>query len=118
MLRSRILTLTAPFALALMSLSGCMENRRSEIPNSATLASSGNTRVTYTAPQAGTIWIYDAQNDKIDYSGPIDMNQSVVIDPPTRQITIEGRIVSDQVISAGDEHRIFYRPNSMMGSGS
>jgi hypothetical protein len=55
------------------------------------------------------IWVYDVTNDRIDYSGPLPMNQLVTVDPGTNSITINGHIVSD-TLQPGTQHRIYFVP--------
>jgi hypothetical protein len=97
-------------ALALAIFSGCAVDRLSNIPSNATIASSGNDHLSYTAPSYGTIWVYDVSNDRIDYSGPVSMNEAVTVDPSANSVTINGRIVADKV-DQGAQHRIYFVPS-------
>jgi hypothetical protein len=109
MLKSRYLAIpTCVLATALFF--GCQTDRVNNIPPSAMLASSGNAQLTYTAQSDGTVWVYDVNNDRIDYSGPLMANQSIVVDSTTRQITVDGRIVSDKTLNSGAQHRIYFQP--------
>jgi len=109
MIRTRFFALPLTGALALMILSGCATDAFSNIPGNATIASSGNDHLSYTAPSYGRIWVYDASNDRIDYSGPISMNQMVKVDPGTNAVTINGQVVADKLIQ-GAQHRIYFVP--------
>jgi hypothetical protein len=109
MTRTRFFSLSIRWALALPILSGCAMDAFSNIPANATIASSGNDHLSYTAPSFGRIWVYDATNDRIDYSGPLPMNQLVTVDPGTNSITINGHIVSD-TLQPGAQHRIYFVP--------
>ena len=53
--------------------------------------------------------MYDVTNDRIDYSGPLAMNEAVTVDPNTNTVTINGRIVSD-TLKQGAQHRIYFVP--------
>lgn len=96
-------------ALALGILSGCAADQFSNIPSNATIASSGNDHLSYTAPSYGRIWVYDVTNDRIDYSGPLKMNEAIEVDPRSSSITIDGRVVSD-TLAQGSQHRIYFVP--------
>lgn len=109
MTRTRAFTLPIMWLLALAILSGCATDPLSNIPASATIASSGNDHLSYTAPSYGRIWVYDVTNDRIDYSGPLSMNEAVAVDPKTNTVTINGRIVSD-TLQQGAQHRIYFVP--------
>ena len=109
MIRMRSLSLPIMLALALAILSGCATDRSSNIPSNAIVASSGNDHLSYTAPSFGTIWVYDVTNDRIDYSGPVSINEAVSVDPKTNTITIDSRVVADK-LTQGAQHRIYFEP--------
>lgn len=96
-------------ALTLAILSGCATDAFSNIPGNATVASSGNDHLSYTASTFGRIWVYDATNDRIDYSGPLRINQAVSVDPKSNSVTIDGRVVADK-LTQGAQHRIYFVP--------
>ncbi|MGA3067865.1 MAG: hypothetical protein ABSF29_13560 [Tepidisphaeraceae bacterium] len=108
--RIRSFTSTLVCSLALALLSACAADRMSNIPGNATVASSGNDHLSYTAPSYGTIWVYDVSNDRIDYSGPVSMNEAVSVDPGSNSVTVNGRIVADKV-DQGAQHRIYFVPS-------
>jgi len=110
MIRTRSLALPITLTLALAILSGCAMDPLSNIPSNATIASSGNDHLSYTAPSYGRIWVYDVTNDRIDYSGPLRTNEAVTVDPSSNSITINGRIVSD-TLAQGAQHRIYFVPS-------
>ena len=109
MIRMRSLSLPLMWALALAILSGCATDRSSNIPANATVASSGNDHLSYTAPSYGRIWAYDVTNDRIDYSGPIAMNEEVKVEPSTFSVKINDRVVADK-LAQGAQHRIYFLP--------
>lgn len=88
-------------------ISGCATDPMNNIPSNATIASSGNDHLTYTAPTYGRIWVYDVTNDRIDYSGPLQANEAVSVDPKTNTVTINGRVVSDTLVQ-GAQHRVYF----------
>jgi hypothetical protein len=96
-------------ALALMILSGCATDAFSNIPGNAIVASSGDDHLSYTAPSYGRIWVYDASNDRIDYSGPIAVNEAVTVDPRSNSVKINDRVVAD-TLTPGVHHRIYFVP--------
>ena len=104
--RSRIVPVLWFVAVAIFA--GCQEDRVNNIPSGATLSASGNSQLTYTATANGTVWVYDVNDDRVDYSGQITANQSLVINPDTRQINLDGRVVSDKTMNAGAQHRVYF----------
>jgi hypothetical protein len=103
--RSFIWPITAALALAMFT--SCASDPMSNIPSNATIASSGNDQLTYTAASYGRIWVYDVTNDRIDYSGPLRANEAVTVDPKTNTVTINGRVVSDTLVQ-GAQHRVYF----------
>jgi hypothetical protein len=111
--RTRISAWSMGFAMGLAILSGCESDRMSNIPANATIASSGDDRLSYTASTDGTIWVYDVSNDRIDYSGPIAMNESVSVDPHNNTVMVNSRVVTDK-LKDGAKHRIYFVPAAGM----
>jgi hypothetical protein len=106
MSRTRALVIPLSLAVLLAILGGCA-NDNGQIPPSASVVSSGNDHVTYTAPNDGTVWVYDAGSDRIIYSGALRMNQSISVDVHNNKITIDGRTVYDQGLN-GNLHKIYF----------
>ncbi len=107
MVRTCSFSLPVIAGLALALLSGCAMDQLSNIPGNAIVASSGNEHLSYTAPSDGRIWVYDVTNDRIDYSGLVSMNDAIIVDPNSRSVSIDGRIVNDKVNSSA-QHRIYF----------
>jgi ABC-type Fe3+-hydroxamate transport system substrate-binding protein len=106
---TRTLFSAAACALAMIVLAGCAsDDRRSEVPTNATLATSGNSKLSYTAATDGTVWVYDVHNDRIVYSGPIMRGDSVVVDPDRNTVTIGGRTVAERSLAPGTMTRVFF----------
>jgi hypothetical protein len=97
-------------ALALAIFTGCATDPLNSIPSNATIASSGNDQLTYTAPTYGRIWVFDVTNDRIDYSGPLRANEGVTVDPKNNSVTINGRVVVDTLVQ-GAQHRVYFAPS-------
>ena len=112
MIMKRSTVIPVVWIAALSIFGGCSEDRVNNIPAGATMSSSGNAQITYTAAMDGTVWVYDVNNDRIDYSGPLASNQSLVVNPDTKQITIDGRVVSDKAMNAGAQHRVYFLANT------
>jgi hypothetical protein len=109
MIRTRSFALPIIGALALVMFRGCATDQLSNIPSNAIVASSGNDHLSYTAPSYGRIWVYDATNDRIDYSGPIAMNEEVKVEPSNFSVKINDRVVADK-LAQGAQHRIYFVP--------
>jgi hypothetical protein len=97
------------FALGSLALCACEQDRQNNIPAAATLMTSGNSNLSYTAQSDGTVWVYDVNDDRIDYSGQLMANQSIVINPQTNQIIVDGRVVMDKNLNTSAQHRIYFQ---------
>ena len=104
--------LPAAFAVSSVMLVACEQDRQNNIPGGATMTTSGNSNLTYTAQNDGMVWVYDVNDDRIDYSGQIIANQSIVVNAQNNQILVDGRIVSDKTLNQNAVHRIYFEPIS------
>jgi hypothetical protein len=79
------------------------------VPATAMLKGEGRDRLEYTADGDGTIWVTDANNGMIAYSGRIARGDRVLLNPTDHQLLLNGRAVSEKNL-ANDNFRIFYEP--------
>ncbi len=108
----RILAVPVLMGISLMLLAGCMEDRRADIPSNAIQASSGNSKLTYTPSQDGTVWVFDKTNNRIDYSGPVMAGAAVTVDPDSNVVTVNGRTVMNGSLARGADHTVFFMPST------
>jgi hypothetical protein len=110
---------STPVRIALMTLAalspavfftGCASDRNSAVPASAIMRSEGNgDSVSATAdPGGGTVYVYDATDQKMIYSGEIHSGQVVTVSSKDDNVTIDGRVVQQKGIHAGHKYRIFF----------
>src|SRR4051812_47815042 len=93
---SRMLLRTTGLILPALVI-GCASHQRPElVPGSARLQMSGTGREVYTAPDNGMVYVYDKSTDHLLWSGQVLRGQTVVVDPKTDQITLNGAIVSNR----------------------
>jgi hypothetical protein len=81
---------------------GCTPERHSAIPADAQMVASGDKSVSYQAPHDGMVYVYNRGDGKLLYTGPIEKGQTVSVDPATNHLTLDGRMLSDRPIQAGD----------------
>ena len=84
--------LPAAFALSTLMLGACEQDRMNNVPAGATMTTSGNANLSYTAQYDGTVWVYDVNDDRIDYSGQLNANQSITVNSSNNQIQVDGRV--------------------------
>jgi hypothetical protein len=89
-------------------LPGCTPDRSSNVPGSALLGAMGNGMVTYTAPSDGMIYIDDVDTHKIVYQGSVLRGDSITVDTDHNQVTISGRVVTQDTLNTGNRHCIYF----------
>jgi hypothetical protein len=62
-------------------LGGCASENPKDLPGDAALKAEGNDKVAWSAPQHGTVYIYDNNNEHLLYSGEVHRGDLVSIDP-------------------------------------
>lgn len=91
-------------------LTGCAD-RPMTVPASATLMSEGNgDRVMYRAPEFGRVYVTDEVDGKIVYSGDVQRNDAVEINPVDDRVLVGGRTVFDKPLENGRNYRIYFEP--------
>lgn len=95
--------------LALASTSGCTATGKGAIPPGADEVDSGRGELRYEAQRDGKVWVYDAETDKMVYTGQIRDGQRVVVNPGTNQITVGGETVSEQPLIRDHKYRIYFK---------
>jgi hypothetical protein len=91
-----------------LALAGCSNERHDEIPSSALMVSQGDEQLAYQAPSDGNIYVYDAETDRMVYSGKIEKGDTITVDPEKDRISIDGATKVEKAINAGNRHKIFF----------
>ena len=78
------------------------------IPRSADMVREGRDKLKWTADLNGDIYVYDAQDDRIVYTGPIRRNQELVIVPSDDRVYVEGRVVSNENLRRDAHHQVYF----------
>jgi hypothetical protein len=86
-----------------------------EIPGAAIMGSEGSGRLAYTAPDDGTVYIYDVTEEQIAYSGRVRTGETITVNPDDDRITVDGRLVSEKELNEGNLHRLYFMPESPRG---
>jgi hypothetical protein len=107
------------YALILV-LGGCANDRPKDLPGNAVQQAEGNGKVTWTAPQRGTAYVYDNNNEHLIWSGQVHKGDAIVVDPEQDRVMVGDQKVTEKALTRGREHRIFFVPsaNNMSGSSS
>ncbi len=75
---------------------------------SAIVTMDGTDPQTLKAPADGQVSVYDLTIDNLIYSGLIHKDQLLVIDPASRNVTIDGKIANSKPLYGGDSLKILF----------
>lgn len=101
-----------------LMLPACQSSAMSKVPMNAAPVASGIGSLTYRTSSDGTLYIVDKSWDKVVYSGPVKAGQTVAIDAPNDQITIDGRAAASYPLGEGSEYRIFVDQGGMAATNN
>ena len=94
---------------------GCSSEPKAEqVPAGAQLLVQGDQQLSYSAQRDGTVYVYDANDRTLLYSGQIEKGQTIAIDPDEDKVMVDNRLVLEKDIHAGNRHRIYFQadPNA------
>ena len=97
-------------SMTVACLAGCRQEQHEAIPPSALLGSEGEKRLTFTTNGPGMIYVHDQTANSLVYSGEVDGQRQITVDPERNQITVDGRVVQDKKLERGHTHRIYFQP--------
>jgi len=112
--------LVLPLA-ALLGLAGCAETTTpvsTGIPSNAVNVAQGTGKVGYLTGMSGMLYVYDTTNSQTVYTGPVQRNQVVQLDPDSNKVTIAGRTAVERTINATDNYMLYIVPSSTAGTGT
>ena len=95
--------------LTLSAGPGCSQTGKSVIPAGASEVESGRGELMYEAVRDGRVWVYDAETNKMAYTGPVRDGDRVRVNTQTNQITVGGQTVSEQPLIRDHEYRIYFK---------
>ena len=97
-------------AFALVGAAGCGGGDDAMTPVGKLVAQGGDT-FSYRSPSDGTIYVYDDALEKLVYSGPIRQGQVFTVDPRARRLTLDGKVIQDNALDSGSQHKIYLDEN-------
>ena len=89
------------------------DDRRSrgldEIPTTATRVDEGDaTRLRYSPTRDGTIYVYDADADRVLFSTRLRQDERFILDPEANRATVDGRTVLGTGLSPRNRYRLYF----------
>jgi len=106
--RHRIATLLVGLVVGVMA--GCADHP-SEVPADGVKVAEGNQKLLYKAPEAGTIFVYQDQDNRLIYRGAIRKGDTVELNTNDDRISINGKTVMEKGLSTGRTYKMFFDPS-------
>lgn len=93
---------------ALLSLEGCAQENRPDVPSDAMQVSSGGKVVAFTAPHDGKAYLRDDTDNKVVYSTDLRRDQVMRFDPALDIVRIDGNTAPEGIADPNHDHSIYF----------
>ncbi|MFA9477137.1 hypothetical protein ACERK3_02400 [Phycisphaerales bacterium AB-hyl4] len=101
--------ISATVLTILLMIIGCATvERHPDIPANAMLGAEGSERLSYSVPENGQAYVYDATREQMVYAGRVQKGETVIVDTERGRITVDGRPVAEEALYSGNQHRLFF----------
>ena len=89
---------------------GCAPERPESVPADAKSIAkqSGSNPVNFTAPDDGSIYVYDRSEKKMVYSGRLKEGETVEVDPRRDKVRVDGRVVLEKQLRDLNEYQVWF----------
>ena len=91
---------------------------RHDVPAGATVVKEGHEPLLFQAPGDGTVWVYNASDNRLVYTAGVRAGQNVAVDPDHDFVTVDGKKVVDMKMDDFDKHQILFSQSSSSSSSS
>lgn len=96
------------FGSFLLTLGGCSEESRPDVPSNAMLVSSGDKVIAFTAPHDGKAYLQDDTDNRVVYSTDIRRDQLMRFDPALDAVCIDGTTAPEGIANPNHDHSIYF----------
>jgi len=90
-------------------LTGCGGGGRGSIASGARTVKTGQGTVEYTATRDGTVYVLDADTDKLFGLATVRAGQTVRVDADADRITVDAKVINQRPIAPNHHHEIRFR---------
>ena len=106
--RSVIVVLTA--APMWVVAAGCAKDRPKSVPADAQSVAkqTGTNPVNFTAPNDGTVYVYDRSAKKMLYSGRVKRGETLELDPRRDEVRLESRVVMNKDLRDLNKYQVWF----------
>ena len=80
-----------------------------DVPTTATRVDEGDSaRLSYSPAREGTLYVYDALDDRVIFSSPVRAGERFVLDPDANRATVDGRTVLGTGLNPRHQYRLYF----------
>jgi hypothetical protein len=94
---------------------GCASRGKQSIAEGARLVKSGTGSLDYTAKSAGTVYVLDADQNRLVGMGGMRAGQTARTDTARGAVLIDDKVITQHPISDARHYQIYFRPDSGRG---
>jgi hypothetical protein len=91
---------------------GCASRGKQSIAEGAHLVKSGSGTVDYTARSAGTVYVLDADQNRLIALGGMHPGQTARTDAARGAVLIDDKVITQHPIADNRHYQIYFRPDS------
>lgn len=91
---------------------GCATKGRASIAAGARTVKSGVGSVEYTATRDGSVYVLEADSNRLIGLGGVTAGQTVRVDAETDQVSIGGKVINERPISDKHRYEILFRADA------
>jgi len=92
------------------AICGCAPERPESVPADAKSIAkqTGSNPVNFTAPDDGSIYVYDRSEQKMVYSGRLKEGETLEVDPKRDKVRLDGRVVLEKQLRDLNEYQVWF----------
>ena len=100
--------LTGGLIVATLSFGACASEQTSKVPARAEAVASATGDASYRTADSGTLYVYDKTWDKLVWTGTVQRDQMVKVEPENSLVLVDGKPVVEQTpLGGGDQYQFF-----------
>jgi hypothetical protein len=111
-MKLQLRTTVAALSMAWLSVvaAGCAKDRPKSVPADAQSVAkqTGTNPVNFTAPNDGTVYVYDRSAKKMLYSGRVRRGETLELDPRRDEVRLESRVVMNKDLRDLNKYQVWF----------
>ena len=102
-------------AMLLLPGGGCSSHGKASIAEGAKLVKSGTGGIEYTAKTVGTVYVLDADQNRLIAVAGMHPAQTARIDTANGEVRIDSKVITSHPVSDTKHYQIYFRPDNNRG---